>query len=66
MKLKDITTIQKVSLDYGIPVSTLVTRLTLKSLKLIEGDDYKRMGKGQSVLISPEGVKKLIKKSFVD
>lgn len=64
MKLKDITTIQKVSLDYGIPVSTLVTRLTLKSLKLIEGDDYKRMGKGQSVLISPEGVKKLIKKKL--
>lgn len=66
MKLNDITTIQNVSLDYEIPVPTLVTRLTLKSLKLIEGNDYKRMGKGQSVLLSPEGVKKLIKKSLVD
>jgi len=34
MELNDITTIQNVSLDYGVPVLTLVTRLTLESLNL--------------------------------
>ena len=62
LKLSDIKTIQEVALEYNIPVPTLKTRLTLKSLNMIEGEDYRRMGKGQSVLLSPEGVKKIISK----
>jgi len=62
MKLSNIKTIQEVALEYDIPVPTLKTRLTLKSLNMIEGEDYRRMGKGQSVLLSPEGVKKIISK----
>ena len=62
MKLSDIKTIQDVALEYNIPVPTLKTRLTLKSLNMIESEDYRRMGKGQSVLLSPEGVKKIISK----
>jgi len=62
MKLSEIKTIQEVALEYNIPVPTLKTRLTLKSLNMIEGKDYRRMGKGQSVLLSPEGVEKITKK----
>jgi len=61
MKLLDIKTIQEVSLEYNIPVSTLKTRLKLVSFELIENVDFRRMGKGQSVLLSPMGVKKIIK-----
>lgn len=61
MKLSDIKTIQEVSLEYNIPVPTLKTRLNLTSLGLIEGEDFRRMGKGQGVLLSPSGVKKITK-----
>lgn len=61
MKLSDLKTIQEVSLEYDIPVPTLKTRLTLKSLNMIDGEDYKRMGKGQGILLSPQGVKKIVK-----
>jgi len=61
MKLSDIKTIQEVSLEYNIPVSTLKTRLTLTSFDLIENVDFKRMGKGQSILLSPLGVEKITK-----
>lgn len=59
MKLSDIKTLQEVALEYHIPVTTLKTRLTLKSRNLIEGEDYRHMGKGQSILFSPQGVKKI-------
>ena len=62
MKLSDIKTIKDVALEYNIPVPTLKTRLTLKSLNMIEGEDYRRMGKGQSVLLSPQGVEKITSK----
>ncbi|MEG1482920.1 MAG: hypothetical protein RSA57_03880 [Cetobacterium sp.] len=62
MELIDIKTIQEVSLEYNIPVPTLKTRLTLKSLNMIDGHDYRRMGKGQGILLSPEGVKKITSK----
>jgi len=61
MKLSDIKTIQEVSLEYNIPVPTLKTRLNLTSFDLIENVDFKRMGKGQGVLLSPSGVKKITK-----
>lgn len=62
MKLKDIKTMREVALEYDISVDTLKTRLTLKSLNLIEGEDFRRMGKGQGILFSPEGVVKITSK----
>lgn len=62
MKLKDIKTLREISLEYNISVDTLKTRLTLKSLDLIENVDFRRMGKGQGILFSPEGVKKITSK----
>jgi len=61
MKLFEIKTLQEVSLEYKIPVSTLKTRLTLTSFELIENIDFRRMGKGQGVLLSPIGVEKITK-----
>lgn len=61
MKLIDIKTIQEVSLEYNIPVPTLKTRLNLSSFNLIENEDFRRMEKGQGVLLSPSGVQKITK-----
>jgi len=61
MKLSDIKTIQEVAVEYNIPVTTLKTRLTLSNFGLIENIDYRKMGKGQGVLLSPRGVKKITK-----
>lgn len=67
MKLSEIKTLQEVSIEYEIPVSTLKTRLTLTSFELIESVDFRRMGKGQGVLLSPIGVEKITKtKCLVD
>lgn len=62
MKLKDIKTLNQIAEEYDISINTLKTRITLKSLNLIEEDDFRRMGKGQGILFSPEGVKKIISK----
>ena len=62
MKLLDIKTIQEVALEYKIPVSTLKTRLTLKSFNMINDEDYRNMGKGQGTLLTPKGVKKITNK----
>lgn len=64
MKLSDIKTLHEVSLEYNIPVTTLKTRLLLPNFRMIESIDYRRMGRGQGVLFSPEGVKKIIKSSW--
>lgn len=61
MKLTDIKTLKEISTEYNIPFTTLQTRLTLKSFNLIENEDYRRMGKGQSIIFSPEGVEKITK-----
>lgn len=65
MKLSDIKTLQQVSEEHGIPVNTIKTRLDLKSFNMIEGEDYRRMGKGQGIIFSPEGVEKIISKRQV-
>ena len=65
MKLFEIKTLQEVSLEYKIPVSTLKTRLTLTSFELIENIDFRRMGKGQGVLLSPIGVEKITKTKWL-
>lgn len=61
MKLSDIKTLQKVSMEYKIPVSTLKTRLKSTNFNLIEDVDFRRMGKGQGVLLTPKGVEKITK-----
>jgi hypothetical protein len=63
MKLSDIKTLQEVSREYNIPFPTLQTRLTLEGFGLIEGEDYKRLGKRLPTLLSPCGIKKITKKN---
>lgn len=62
MNLNDIKTLQEVSREYNIPFPTLQTRLTLESFGLIEGEDYKRLGKRLPTLLSPRGIEKITKK----
>ncbi|MBK5243362.1 hypothetical protein [Clostridium sp.] len=62
MKLSDIKTLQEVSREYNIHFSTLQRRLKSKKLGLIEGKDYKLLGKRLPTLLSPDGIKKIIKK----
>lgn len=59
MKLNDIKTLQDISREYNIPVPTLKTRLSLKSFNLIENEDFRRLGKGQSIIFSPAGIEKI-------
>jgi len=62
MKLSDIKTLREVAREYNIPVRTLQDRLILKSLNLIEGEDYKKLGLKLPTLLSPQGVNKIISK----
>jgi hypothetical protein len=62
MKLSDIKTLQEVAREYNIPFPTLQTRLKSNTLELIDGEDYKRLGKRLPTLLSPSGIEKIIKK----
>jgi len=62
MKISEIKTLQEVSREYNIPFPTLQTRLESKTLGLIEGEHYKRLGKRLPTLLSPEGIEIIIKK----
>lgn len=62
MKLSEIKTLQEIARETGIPVRTLQDRLILKSLNMIEGEDYKKLGVRLPTLLSPEGVKKITSK----
>ena len=62
MKLSDIKTLQEVAREYNIPVRTLQDRLILKSLDMIEGKDYKKLGLRLPTLLSPQGIIKIISK----
>lgn len=55
MKLTDIKTLTEVSEQYKIPLKTLQSRL--KNLE--ENIEYKKLGKGQSTLLSPQGIEKI-------
>lgn len=61
MKLSEIKTLQEVSREYGIPFPTLQTRLTLKGFEMIEGEDYKKLGKRMPTILSPSGIMKITK-----
>jgi len=45
----------------GIKIKTLQKRLDLKSFNMVEGEDFTRLGDRQSTLLSPSGVKKIMK-----
>ncbi|WP_035790252.1 hypothetical protein [Clostridium beijerinckii] len=62
MELKDIKTIQEVADEYNISRQTLHGRL--KNLQ--EGIEYRKLGERQPILLSPEGVKKIVKSSTED
>lgn len=64
MKLSDIKTLQDIARETGIPVRTLQDRLGLKGFNMIEGEDYRKLGLRQPTLLSPEGVKKILKKNY--
>ena len=57
MKLSDIKTLVEISEQYKIPLKTLQSRLK----NLDEDIDFKRLGRGQSTILSPEGIYKITK-----
>ena len=57
MILSDIKTLAEVSEQYKIPLKTLQSRL--KNLE--ENIDYRKLGKGQSTLLSLQGIAKITK-----
>lgn len=61
MILNDIKTLQEVAREYNVPFSTLQTRLKSDKLGLIEGVDYKKLGKRLPTLLSPSGITKITK-----
>ncbi|HHD2783224.1 MAG: hypothetical protein E6936_15940 [Clostridium perfringens] len=61
MDLKDIKTLREVALENNVALTTLISRI--ESRKLIDGVDYRKLGKGQSIILSPSGVKKILLKS---
>jgi len=62
MKLNEIKTLREVAIETGISYRTLTDRLKLVSFNLTENVDYKKLGKGQSIILSPKGIEKIIKK----
>ncbi|WP_283699541.1 hypothetical protein [Clostridium perfringens] len=63
MELKDIKTLREVALENNIDPHTLKKRLNYKSFGLVEGEDFKRLGERQPILLSPSGIKKILKKN---
>lgn len=57
--ITEVKTLQEVSREYDISFNTLKTCLFSKSFNLIEGVDFRFIGKGQSIICSPSGVKKI-------
>lgn len=55
INLKDIKTLNEVSILYDIPLKTLQSRL--KNLE--EEIDYKRLGKRQATILTPSGIEKI-------
>lgn len=62
MNLKDIKTLSEVSKETGIGVKTLYKRFEklVNEGKLIEYEHYKKLGKNQPVILSKEGIEKII------
>ena len=62
MRLSDIKTLREVAEQSATPYETLKARLKLKSLDLVEGTDYKKLGPRMPTILSPSGIEKIIKK----
>lgn len=56
--LYDLKTLSEVSKNSSIPQKTLLSRID--SRNLIDGQDYRKLGRGQATILSPEGIKKIL------
>lgn len=56
LTLMDIHFLSIVSEEYDIPLQTLHSRLK----KLEEGKHYRKLGKGQGIMLTPKAVEKLV------
>lgn len=65
MNLKDIKTLREVAEESGIEIRTLQQRLDLPNFGLIEEVDFKRLGKRQSTILTPIGIKKILKEAHM-
>ena len=61
MDLSKIKTLKQISEQTGIQTGTLKKRLKLKSFNMIEDEDFKSLGERQATLLSPEGIKKILR-----
>ena len=57
--INDYKLLTEVSDDSGINIRTLHDRL--KSRGLIESEEYRKIGERRGILLSPEGIKKILK-----
>jgi hypothetical protein len=62
MDLKDIVTLRDVAKKTGIGIRALQYRLGLPGFNMVEGEDFRRLGQGQSTILTPKGAKKIILK----
>jgi len=59
MQLKDIKTVNEVAIENKISRQTLLSRI--EALDLEEGVEIKKLGRRMPILLSPEGIKKILK-----
>jgi len=59
MQLKDIKTVHEVASENNISRQTLLSRI--ESLELKEGVEIRKLGRRMPILLSPEGVRKILK-----
>lgn len=59
MKLKDVVVLADLAKETNIPVTTLRDRLKHPGFKMVEGEDFRRLGPRMPILLSPIGVKKI-------
>lgn len=57
--LKDIKTLKEISEQTGISIDTLYYRLRW----LEEGEEYRKLGTGQSIILTLEGAEKITKEA---
>ncbi len=62
LKLSEVKKLADVAKETEIPKRTLQQRLDLPGFGLVEGKDFIRSGKRQPTFLTPEGVKKIIRK----
>lgn len=63
MNLKDIKTLSEIHQETGIGIKTLYKRLEklIEEGELVEDTHYKKLGKRMPVILSKEGVEKIVK-----